>query len=1331
MALTITIGGVDQTSKIERNTFALTNALGQRDTLTLSVKSDDATYRPEMGATFEVEHSELGAQFGGTIRRTQTSLRGASILTAVQCASWEQIFDRRLVGEVTFTDQPAGDVFQSIFDDFLVAENLTATIVESGPNISISFAWCTVREAFDQICAVASSTDDTFMWDCTPAKVTRLYSQASFAAPIDVTEDRTDIFRNIIVTRTFDSYVNRVFVRLGKFITEERSNVYHPAGTESTLAFEIPIAKAPTITVDAVEATVGIRDVDTGKDFYWQDGSTDVTVSDPGSLTGTEVIILAQGYQSTVVDAGQNDDEVTARSIAEDNSGQYMTLIENNAPGTSADARAFGEAWLAKFSRLPYSVEYQTTYGGIRAGMYQQVTLTKFGPDFDGTFIVESSTLVNEGNQWFWRVTVVNGALANGWLSKLRKIVTGSSSSVGSGGGTGAPGPPGEPAAPAPAAPNVSFSSADVVYSLASHNPVFGFDGVIDLPTGDDDYENLKRIDLVAYGSDDRIVPICSLYAVDFSGSTAAFSGGEIPQSGSVSEDWDLEALAINDDNKATASPATESFTVGPAAVTSINTPREISGTLEADSNRVVYTTIGGIPVFANGQVPQNVTTWLSDDSGSNYKWINFETVDTVGAEITCQRAKPITSETWKFAMSAGAIGGDPSVIFAAASLPATAVVSSGFTVSALAVPASGQVSTLTVTSGAGGSFPYNRVAPDGQQYFSIPTISFTEPANDPNTFLWRLTATDLNAATSAISAEQPAMSWVVGPAGLTQSWGPLEGLYEDIGYRYTRSGDIAKVRLKLYACNRVDQTENSFSNAAAATLQVTSDITVASGGATPDGMIPATRFDPDTLGTGLTKDGTSKRLILNTTNITNAVLNGSFENEDAGWTGIGFSVISSGAETGTKRAKLDPTISGVQAYVDEEEPHTCKKDQQIYADARVASDSGVGSGGFSACLCSVVFLDSARAFLSSTSGTGVNDTGGNTTYVTVSVEATVPVGASYWYVQVYASSTAPPAGKAWYVDNITAVRQVPAGDGVEKDGRGGLKFRPGKGQKIDVDGTATLNVGNGVELSGTQLAAKLKALSGLTFDGSGAQQAQLGYTMRLDGSGNIVLSNLPAAFGRPPLPQAAYPQGSVIIDLFDNKLYRNVSGGAWIASAAPADLVAGAVASGVTIAAAQISAGSLNVGVLYGGTINVSQLLAGTMVVASGSSAGTVAITVTGGSYSMQIRPGALFLNSPTGLQALMHVDSGIGNLHLANSSSGLFFGVSLNGGDISNPPTITVAGSRVVSTRKTGWSLCSGGSTKGGWATSTVSLQTLAETVRALIDSLHASTAGHGLIG
>jgi hypothetical protein len=178
---------------------------------------------------------------------------------------------------------------------------------------------------------------------------------------------------------------------------------------------------------------VGIKDRDTGKQWYWQEGSAEVVQDDGGTTppAGSVVSVTAQGYQSTVIDGGQDNDSVSERATAEGGSGLHMVLIENQTPGTAADAKATAQAWLAKFAKVPRVVEYATDYyGDLRAGQYQRIAITTDAFSFDSTFLIESVTLANEGGNWIWRVRAVNGALAGEWVAKMRKLATAGRGSV-------------------------------------------------------------------------------------------------------------------------------------------------------------------------------------------------------------------------------------------------------------------------------------------------------------------------------------------------------------------------------------------------------------------------------------------------------------------------------------------------------------------------------------------------------------------------------------------------------------------------------------------------------------------------------------------------------------------------------------------------------------------------------------------------------------------------------------------------------------------------------------------------------------------------------------
>ncbi len=404
-----------------------------------------------------------------------------------------------------------------------------------------------------------------------------------------------------------------------------------------------------------------------------------------------------------------------------------------------------------------------------------------------------------------------------------------------------------------PNAPNITSAACSAYYGLSGDFSAYGLQGTITIPTGDAAYSHLKEIDIAATFPDGSGAPVGTLYAA-FSGGTVTFKGpATLPQTG-TSQTVTLTFTCKNDAGVATPSPVTVSVTVQASAVTGFTSAVEV-GTRYIDpadaATRLVRMTVGFVPILNGGQVPQNVTYLLSKDSGATFTWINWQPMKTVGQTISFWSMAPGSTETWVVAAFAGA---QPSV-----SVPITAanlttlypgaVVSSGFTVIGLSLPSATLISTLAIASGAGGSFPYNAVRPDGSQYYSIPSISYTDVLTDPNAFFFRVTVQDLDASHNPIGPEQAFFGNQVGSVGATQTSPALQGDYGTNGYAYTRTGNLAYVRLKLYACNRIDMTVASFSNSLCAARQsgVGSgagyvDVLVATSGAIPPGAIPGAR---------------------------------------------------------------------------------------------------------------------------------------------------------------------------------------------------------------------------------------------------------------------------------------------------------------------------------------------------------------------------------------------------------------------------------------------------------------------------------------------------------
>ena len=613
------------------------------------------------------------------------------------------------------------------------------------------------------------------------------------------------------------------------------------------------------------------------------------------------------------------------------------------------------------------------------------------------------------------------------------------------------------PAVVIPNAPNITSVSASAYYGLVNNGSTYGLQGTITLPTGSSAYAHLREIDISATLPDGSVQPVGTLYAA-FSGSTVTFKGPPtLPQTGAA-QTVTLTFVCKNDNGIATPSPVTASVTVQASAVTGFTSAAE-TGVRYVDptnaATRLLSMTVGFVPIMNGAQVPQNVTYLISKDNAATFTWVGWQPMKSVGQQITFPELAPGAGQTWAVAAVAGAqLNG--SVPITAANLTTLypgAVVSNPFTVIGLSLPAATLVSTLTVASGAGGSFPYNVVRPDGSQYYSIPSISYTDVITDPNAFFFRVTAQDLDSSHNPIGPEQPFFGSQVGTASATQTSTALQGDYGTNGYNYTRTGNIAYVRLKLYACNRIDMTAYSFSDALCAVKQTGIgsaagyvDVLVATSGSMPPGAIPGARV------TGTVALATSA------TSATTAGYSTS-----AGSAGSATSVPGSGV-TGTITASTSGTQVTLYQVLD--------SGSNLVMWAGLHTDGGTSRSGIwaknawfggSDPTSAKIYMDSlGNAYFTGTinSGTSINSpaiNGGSLSITTSS--GTVSIGTGTTGVNVtYGSTTITLSGTGLYVNQAGSVSSL---DGLGVSLSGVRLYNSGGQWSGGVNTTSSVQCGN------------------------------------------------------------------------------------------------------------------------------------------------------------------------------------------------------------------------------------------------------------------------------
>jgi hypothetical protein len=432
MSLTLTIGGSNKTSLLSVNSLRISDDISSRNTcgftLIVPVPAPPAInyYRPDIGAVVTVTDGAT-TYFAGTIdSMTERRLFEPSgkVVYTVNCVDYNQILDRRLVARV-YDNKTLGYIVNDIVTNDLSGEGITTTGVQTGPTIVRAvFAYQTVADAFNDL-----STLTGYSWSVGYDKDLAFFERSTNAAPFFYGD--TLKLRNVVVSTSRDQYRNRQYVRAGKDLTASRVESFKGDGAHKSFLMAYPFGEAPTITVNAVSKTVGIKNVDTGKDWYWAKDDN-VLTQDDGAATLTSSDTLQVTYRGLypILALSEDTDEIAIRQSVEGGSGKYDAIEDDQTidKGALAQYRAIG--LLRKYGKIAQTVEFETDtriqagLSGLRSGQLMNGGLWLQGFDVIGDMLVESIQITDvDGRYLIYQVRLLRGEALGGWASYFATLV--------------------------------------------------------------------------------------------------------------------------------------------------------------------------------------------------------------------------------------------------------------------------------------------------------------------------------------------------------------------------------------------------------------------------------------------------------------------------------------------------------------------------------------------------------------------------------------------------------------------------------------------------------------------------------------------------------------------------------------------------------------------------------------------------------------------------------------------------------------------------------------------------------------------------------------------
>lgn len=411
------ISNKDATAYVEYGSIGIEDSINERSTCSFVLNVPTSILTINSGEKVEIIEGTT-VLFGGTINDYNKSLilgsKPTQVKYDIQCTDWHQICDRRIVSEA-FANMTAGAILTSLVEKYLSLEGITGDIDEGPTVVEAVFNYIPFTSCVEKLAEISG-----FNWWISPDKILHFKNREALLTQISIT-NKSPIF-NVKVSGNRDKYRNRQFIKAGKDVTDLQTETFKGNGSQKTFTVGFPLAVEPGIRVNEVDKTVGIRGIDTNKDWYWNKGDPSIT-QDEGAIALTEQDAVSISYKGMfdIVTITYDIDAVDRRKSAEGGTG-YYDHVEEEPYLTSRDA-AFQSATakLRRFSKMNKVLTFNTLETLYHPGQIVNVGINLL--NLAGEYLIQKVSYKHFYKSGYeYEIQAVSGEAVDGWVKMFKDI---------------------------------------------------------------------------------------------------------------------------------------------------------------------------------------------------------------------------------------------------------------------------------------------------------------------------------------------------------------------------------------------------------------------------------------------------------------------------------------------------------------------------------------------------------------------------------------------------------------------------------------------------------------------------------------------------------------------------------------------------------------------------------------------------------------------------------------------------------------------------------------------------------------------------------------------